>query len=94
MLRGVIERLDRKRIASAEQFARASIPQSKSEHSIELFQHARTPLAIALQQNFSIRACLETGISRQLLPQLNVVIYFTVESDGDFSFCMFGLDIF
>ena len=80
----IIERLDAKMVARAEQRFVLAVPDGKSEHAAQLLQHLLAPLLVPVQQNFGVGPGGE-GVpgAHQFGGQLLEVVDLAVKDDGE-----------
>ena len=63
----IIERLDAKMVACAEQRFVLAVPDGKSEHAAQLLQHLLAPLLVPVQQNFGVGSCNQRTLADDTL---------------------------
>ena len=77
----IIKGLDAEGIPGAEEALVRLVPDGKSKHAPQLFQHALAPLLVAVEQDFGVGMVGGEGVARrlQLGAQLHEVVNFAVE---------------
>jgi len=85
VLQGVIERLLAHPVAAAEQDAGLAVIQREGPHAIEPRRQIPSPLAVAMEQDFSIRMIALEPVPQflEFPPQLGKVVDFAVEDDAE-----------
>ena len=77
----IIKGLDAEGVPGAEEALVRLVPDGKSKHAPQLFQHALAPLLVAVEQDFGVGMVGGEGVARrlQLGAQLHEVVNFAVE---------------